>query len=148
MILSYSNIMSSFKVTIGNITINDGMILPFDMTQQKPKITFDKNQGDKFIILVVDPDAPTRKNPIYKYWLHLLIINNNDTIVDYEFPSPPAGSGKHQYVFYLLKQEQILNRANLNVDKNIKRNNFNVAEFMNHNKLKIVDSVYFETERK
>jgi phosphatidylethanolamine-binding protein len=183
--------MSNFNVRIGDIVIQNGMFIPFGKSQSKPKINFDRYPNDKYTIVMVDPDAPSRNNPIYKYWLHLLIINNNEKIISHEPPSPPIGSGKHRYIFFLLKQpgtldknkliitnnitkhinnfdncnnsgknnfgksaqnnnqtistEVIVNGNNNNV--NIERKNFNFGEFIQNNKLEIVGSICFETER-
>ncbi|XWV24450.1 phosphatidylethanolamine-binding protein-like protein [Tupanvirus deep ocean] len=140
--------MNSFSVVIAGITIRDGVFIPLERITQKPKIKFDRYPDEFYTILMVDPDAPSRENPIYKYWLHLLIINNNQKIVSYEPPSPPINSGKHRYIFYLLKQQGVLSKNKLQDfnDNNIDRKNFNLEDFINDNNLKIMSSVYFETE--
>ena len=150
--------MSNFSVIIDDIIVRDGLFIPLDKTKKTPKINFDRYPSEKYTIVTIDPDAPSRKNPIYKYWLHLLIINNDQKVIPYESPSPPKGSGKHRYIFYLLKQQNTINKNKLMTpNKNpqivdnikisdIKRNNFNFGEFMHDNNLEIVDSVYFETE--
>ncbi|XWV25681.1 phosphatidylethanolamine-binding protein-like protein [Tupanvirus soda lake] len=142
--------MNSFNVVIGNTTIKDGIFIPLDQIVRKPKIRFDRYPDELYTILMVDPDAPSRENPIYKYWLHLLIINNHQKIVSYEPPSPPKNSGKHRYIFYLLKQSDVLNKHQLQIpninSNNFDRKNFSLDDFINDNDLKIISSVYFETE--
>lgn len=156
--------MNLFKISINDKNIKDGIYIPFEESQTVPKISFNQKQQKKFTILMVDPDAPSRSNPIYKYWLHLLTINNNNNsnsnnnniIVNYEPPSPPKKSGKHRYIFYLLEQSHDLNKDNIIIPKKFidkngspkERNNFNLGEFIENNKLKIIDSIYFETEKK
>ena len=144
--------MSNFSVEINNVIVHNGDHLPLNKVQTKPKINYKKQQGDNYTIIMVDPDAPAKNNPIYKYWLHLLITNNDQTIVPFEPPTPPINSGEHRYIIYLLKQKTIINKSEIKVsnDKNgnIKRNNFNLAEFIHDHKLEIVDSVYFITENK
>lgn len=60
-----------------------------------------------FTLVMVDPDAPSRKNPQFRSWMHWLVLNANSTerlhegeeAVEYKGPSPPQGSGPHRYVF-------------------------------------------------
>ena len=52
---------------------------------------------------MIDPDAPSRTNPIKANWLHWMIINTGfdksghllqgQTIWEYYGPAPPKGSG-------------------------------------------------------
>lgn len=141
--------MNNFKVTISGINITNGILLDLKTSQEKPRITFDRYPNDNFTVLIVDPDAPSKKNPIYKYFLHLLIINNSDKIVEFLPPDPPKGSGKHRYFFYLLDQQKKVNRSDLNLSKsNTDRKNFNLADFIQNNNLRIMESIYYETEYK
>lgn len=135
--------MNSFQITISDTIIKNGLIIPFDKSQSRPDIKFNKSPDEYYTIIMVDPDAPSRQNPINKYWLHLLIVNNNSEIVKFEPPSPPTGSGNHRYVFFLLKQSGVLHGSKL---KSVNgRKNFNVREFIANNNLKVIDSVYFVT---
>lgn len=139
--------MSRLKVNINEHTILNGEYLSLNEAQINPKITFHRFPNDYYTIIMVDPDAPSRSNPIYKYWLHLLIINNDQIIIPYHPPSPPKKSGKHRYIFYLVKQTHQINMKNLNLlNDNSHRSNFNLADFIIHNQMKIIESVYFETE--
>lgn len=60
-----------------------------------------------FALLMVDPDAPSRKKPTFRSWMHWLVLNANSTeklhegeaAVKYAGPAPPPGSGPHRYVF-------------------------------------------------
>ncbi|BCS83470.1 phosphatidyl ethanolamine-binding protein-like protein [Cotonvirus japonicus] len=144
--------MSDFRVNINGIIITNNMILPLKQTQIMPKITCNSTNNDYYTIIVVDPDAPSPKNPIYKYFLHLLIINNNETIVPYKYPSPPKNSGLHRYYFYLMKQSNYLkyDKLGLQINDNheVVRQKFNFGEFIQNNNLKQVDFVYFLTENK
>lgn len=145
--------MSSFSVRIADFFIRDGIFIPFEKSHSKPKIKFDRYPEDNYAILMIDPDAPSRNNPIYADFLHLLIINNKKIIVPYEPPNPPKNSGRHKYVFYLLKQstfidEGKLNLSNISNNSNINRKNFILSDFIRKNRLVIVASTYFETENK
>lgn len=141
--------MTNLQVSIHNNIIYDGIVIPLKYTQELPKINFTKNNNEKYTIIMVDPDAPSRKNPIYKYFLHWLVINNNEIIMDFTPPAPPKNSGPHRYFIFILKQDKLLNQTNIKINKTngkIKREKFNFAEFIADNNLEIIESVYFITE--
>lgn len=146
--------MAEINVTIDNIKISNGTYLTFEQSQKNPDITFKYLPEEYYTIAVVDPDAPSRDNPIHRYWLHLLIINNNDKLISYQKPSPPSGSGNHRYIFYLLKQSYLIDIDDVNLKNSetpefepFVRQKFNLPKFISNNDLEIVDSVYFETSR-
>jgi phosphatidylethanolamine-binding protein len=144
--------MNSFKIEYdtnivqSNCSESNGMILSFEEVQKMPTIKFNKDPNKLYTIIMVDPDAPSRKNPIYKYWLHWLIINNHDIIAPYHPPAPPAGSGRHRYYFYLFEQKSVSNKDKLN-NLYEERNNFNLENFIVKYNLNQINCVYFETER-
>nr|QZX43511.1 phosphatidylethanolamine-binding protein [Mimivirus sp.] len=140
--------MTNLQVSIHNNIINDGEFIPLKYTQELPKINFTKNNNDKYTIIMVDPDAPSRRNPIYKYFLHWLIINNNEIIMDFTPPAPPKNSGPHRYFIFVLKQNKLLNSSSIKINNKMKREKFNLAEFIADNDLEIIDSIHFITENK
>ena len=137
--------MNKLIITINCMRIQNGIYLPLKQVQYVPKIEFVKEPNTLYTIVVVDPDAPSPKNPIYKYVLHWLIINNNEEINEFKFPSPPPGSGKHRYYFFLLKQK---NKLDKNEFKNLitERTKFNLANFIHKYDLIIVDKIYFQSD--
>lgn len=141
--------MNKFTITINNSVIKNGEFISLDKSQSEPKINYTRALGEKYSVIMIDPDAPSRTKPIYKYWLHYLIINNNEIIVPFNPPAPPKNSGKHRYMFYLLKQNKNIDKNQLkiiNTNSGIKRNNFKFSEFLTDNNLEIIDYIYFETE--
>ncbi|KAH7960071.1 hypothetical protein HPB49_016741 [Dermacentor silvarum] len=94
-----------------------------------------------FALLMVDPDATSRQNPQFRSWLHWIVVNVNatdklhegDQAVPYNGPAPPKGSGPHRYVFLLYCQRgRRLQGSELAPEK---RNNFNLADFVNKTEL-------------
>ena len=94
---------------------------------------------DFYTILMVDPDAPSRSNPVMAEWLHWLVVNvknnfNNingedtTTIMDYAGPTPPRRTRDHRYCIYVFKQlgGQDPNLASLQFD----RPKFNTRAFL------------------
>lgn len=89
---------------------------PLESLAERPKVELEKlgKLTDKNLTLImVDPDAPSTKNPSCRSWLHWIETNVNTKtqdirtgreIVKYQPPSPPSGSGKHRYFFLLYEQ--------------------------------------------
>lgn len=136
----------ALKVSIGRKQIKDGDILPLQLARKKPTIDFNLEKYDtskKHTIIVVDPDAPSADNPIYKYWLHQLTINETQNVLGYVPPSPPKNSGPHRYFFFLYEQQRNIDSDKININL---RKNFNLAQFVADNNLREVSSVYFVTQ--
>eukprot|EP00112_Aurelia_sp_Birch-Aquarium-sp1_P008242 Seg1903.4 transcript_id=Seg1903.4/GoldUCD/mRNA.D3Y31 product="Protein BROTHER of FT and TFL 1" protein_id=Seg1903.4/GoldUCD/D3Y31 len=93
-----------------------GETFPIEALTSRPKVELDKlgKLTDKNLTLVmVDPDAPSNKNPSCRSWLHWIVSGTNTKVKDitegrelvkYQPPSPPSGSGKHRYYFLLYEQ--------------------------------------------
>lgn len=139
-------------VIINNSLVKKDGLISYDIaTKNKPKIQFKRNDYDNYCILTVDPDAPSATSPIYKYWLHMLIVNNENIVIPYEPPNPPKNSGLHRYFFLLYKQKSYIDVKKLISDmvNNINnRKKFNLEEFVKNHNLELCDSTYFKTELK
>lgn len=119
-------------VTLGNTLSVSG-------TQDKPKIQLTLNsptedgkiesinEGDKFILVLTDPDAPSNSDHKWSEYLHWLVTDitlpnlktesgepeishfidaaQGKEVFKYEGPGPPPKTGKHRYVFLLFKQD-------------------------------------------
>ncbi|KAI5956228.1 TFS1 [Candida jiufengensis] len=119
-------------VTLGNTLSVDG-------TQKIPKIQLTLNsptedgkiesinEGDKFILVLTDPDAPSNSDhkwSEYCHWLvtdikfsntkddkgepeisHFIDFKQGQELLPYVGPGPPPKTGKHRYVFLLYKQD-------------------------------------------
>ncbi|XP_072005427.1 phosphatidylethanolamine-binding protein 4 isoform X3 [Engystomops pustulosus] len=82
-----------------------------------PVVTFPNAQEDKdYVLMMVDPDAPSRQNPIRRSWRHWILayIKGHDLlcgkslkgriITEYNGPSPPVNTGYHRYEISLYLQ--------------------------------------------
>lgn len=120
----------------------------------RPKIKFNNQYeiGKFYTLIMLDPDAPSRKDPKNRSWLHWIVINirngnvkNGTELVSYNPPTPPAGTGRHRYIFFLFKQEQRQKR----VETIRKRSKFNINKYASSNGLARVSGfLYFTTEAK
>lgn len=69
--------------------------------------------GSPYSLLMVDPDAPSRKQPTKRSWLHWMVLNaqssdrfhDGEVAMPYKGPNPPSGSGAHRYVFLVYCQD-------------------------------------------
>merc|ERR1712080_321771 len=76
------------------------------------------SKGKLYTVAMVDPDAPSRKNPRAAQWLHWILTNDDgdqllsgenlvgEEVITYAGPSPPKGSGPHRYVLLVWEQQQ------------------------------------------
>ncbi|KAM4675008.1 phosphatidylethanolamine-binding protein 4 [Discoglossus pictus] len=82
-----------------------------------PKIFFTKAQeGQKYTLIMVDPDAPSRSDPVNRFWRHWVVtdipgqglltggILNGKIESEYRRPNPPPQTGYHRYQFLLYLQ--------------------------------------------
>lgn len=88
-----------------------------------------------FALVMLDPDAPSRKNAVARSWLHWMVVDARSTrklhkgrtAKRYNGPTPPKGSGPHRYVFlaYCQGGKHVRSRK----IAPIRRNNFKLAKF-------------------
>ncbi|KAK2902270.1 hypothetical protein Q8A73_012016 [Channa argus] len=68
-----------------------------------------------YVLVMVDPDAPSHAHPTSAFWRHWLIVDiqgdalkngqiQGTTLTDYYPPTPPQNSGFHRYQFMLFEQ--------------------------------------------
>lgn len=138
--------MRLLDVLFDTIKITNGMYIDLSHVQAQPKIKFSIPHNKYYTLLMADPDAPSRKNPKYKYWLHWLVMNNNDEIIGFSPSNPPPKSGKHRYYIYLFEQPNKI--ENLPQSNEYGRKNFSIDNFINKYKLSLVSGVMYETENK
>ncbi|XP_038641408.1 phosphatidylethanolamine-binding protein 4 isoform X1 [Scyliorhinus canicula] len=82
----------------------------------KPRVKFVQAKKDKnYVLIMVDPDAPSKENPKYRFWRHWLVTNilgedlqagviQGTVLSEYRPPTPPSGTGYHRYQFFLYEQ--------------------------------------------
>lgn len=104
------------EVTLGNT-------LKVSETQEKPEINITLSESepeDTFTLVLTDPDAPTRGDKKWSEYCHYIAsgikpktsggevipvdYSSATELISYQGPAPPPGTGKHRYVFLLLKE--------------------------------------------
>lgn len=141
------------KIRFAKKYIKDNQIINVDEVQTVPIIEHNFKRDKLYTLIMVDQDAPSRKNPVNKYWLHWIMININDRglgdeAIKYQPGSPPQGSGLHRYCFILFEQPyEIKNNTILKfVDGN--RAKFSPLQFEKRFDLKPIACITFLTEKK
>ncbi|XP_074614541.1 protein D2-like isoform X1 [Acropora palmata] len=125
---------------------------------EAPTVTYKSAvPGQKYLIAMVDPDAPFKDNPIFKSWLHWIVGNvdgndlgkgntfNGDTFTAYNPPTPPKPKpgthNDHRYFIYVFQQGHMLD-SNAEVKS---RKNFDVDAYMEDFDLQPVAMNMFRT---
>lgn len=70
-------IKNAIEIKFNGKQINYDDILSINTTLVKPTVKYVSSNTKYYTIIMIDPDAPNYENPIYKYYLHWLIINND-----------------------------------------------------------------------
>jgi phosphatidylethanolamine-binding protein (PEBP) family uncharacterized protein len=134
------------KVFINDTKLIDKKLYPLELFYSGyiPNIKSKVDSKKLYTIMIIDEDAPSKTNPINKYMIHLLVINNKTTIFDYKPPNPPINSGPHRYHVMVYEQPNIIDEYNI---KLVSRPKFNLNKFVSTNMLKLFDKFMFQTER-
>jgi phosphatidylethanolamine-binding protein (PEBP) family uncharacterized protein len=140
------------KITYGSKEVKDGNELKPSEVTNAPKITWNADAKDLYTLAMVDPDAPSRKDPKFGEWRHWLVINipgnelsKGTVISQYAGASPPKGTGLHRYIFLLFKQPGELKLSPMD-DKGKGRANFKIREFAKTHKLTPVGGNFFQAQ--
>jgi|SRR5579871_3935603 len=116
------------------VTTNDDQkLISKNDSQGSIKISWPYQAGDLFTVIVYDINS---RNPSY---VHLLAINvpNNDiskglTILSYESPNPPPGTGRHIYIVDIYKQSERLSLTSSRSRDRFDVNTFASSLGLNH----------------
>jgi len=101
------------------IAFNDAQEIELEEVQNAPSVSLPVTSGPPgddalCTFMMVDPDAPSKADPKFRFWLHWLRVNvacksgpltKGDEVVPFNPSAPPAGSGFHRYIFLLFQQE-------------------------------------------
>ncbi|XP_005992654.1 phosphatidylethanolamine-binding protein 4 isoform X2 [Latimeria chalumnae] len=81
-----------------------------------PVVQYSKaNENENYVMIMVDPDAPRRDQPRFRYWRHWLVTDilgknlkagviKGKTLSEYRRPTPPQNTGYHRYQFLIYSQ--------------------------------------------
>jgi len=136
----------SISVSYGSHAVTDGIELTKTQTHSAPEVKIQADDSTLVTLLMTDPDAPSRENPVRAEWMHWAVANieagdvsSGDTVVEYNGPSPPPGTGKHRYIFTAYAQTQ----GRIKVTAPSGRNNFDSKAFASTHHLTALASTQF-----
>lgn len=121
-----------------NVTVDKGRELTPTQVKSEPKINFTANPTAWYTICMVDPDAPSRKEPTFREILHWMVVNipgsnvtAGEVIAGYRGSGAPKGTGLHRYVFFVYKQSDKLTFDEPRVSSTSRKNrlNFSLKKF-------------------
>lgn len=79
--------------------------------KNQPKVSWVADPNKFYFLSMVDPDAPSRKQPEFAQVNHWAVgnikgndLNTGKIIAEYRGSGPPKGSGLHRYVFLVFEQ--------------------------------------------
>lgn len=100
------------KVSYPNgVNANLGNELTPTQVKDKPQLSWEAEKGAYYTLLMIDPDAPSRKDRSMGEILHWLVMNipesaveHGDEITEFIGSGAPKDSGLHRYIFLIFKQ--------------------------------------------
>ncbi|KAH8251219.1 hypothetical protein KR032_003274 [Drosophila birchii] len=95
--------------------IEEGKVYTPTELKFQPRLDWAADPGSFYTVLMICPDAPNRENPMYRSWLHWLVVNvpgldimKGQAISDYFGPLPPKDSGIQRYLILVYQQSDKL----------------------------------------
>jgi len=97
------------------VTVDLGNELTPTQVKDKPKLKWEADDDSYYTLILSDPDAPSRANPVIREVRHWYVVNipgnkvdEGETLFDYIGSGPPKDTGLHRYVFTVFKQPEHL----------------------------------------
>jgi len=135
---------ASIKVDYNSgVAAQQGNELKPTQVKDQPRFTYEAKPDDHYTLVMVDPDAPSRKEPKLREILHFMVANipgqdvdKGDVLAEYIGSGPPQGTGLHRYIFLLFKQSGRL-ESKMKISKTSRngRVNFSIRKFAKEHNL-------------
>ncbi|KAF8204790.1 phosphatidylethanolamine-binding protein [Pholiota molesta] len=145
------NITFTDSVTMDTVDVVPGILLTMEQTADEPMFFLDTSESDSnmdmslstFVLIIVDPDAPTPQMPNISEFLHFvggdfmadsttgLLSNSSPALMEFFSPTPPPGSDPHRYVVLVFDQPDGFDTtASMFVNATTPRTNFSASDFV------------------
>lgn len=93
------------------VSVNLGNELTPTKVKDKPIVSWDAEKNAYYTLFMVDPDAPSRRNPINREFRHWLVVNipessveKGDEMIEFIGSGAPKNTGLHRYIYLIYKQ--------------------------------------------
>jgi len=101
------------SIDVGGVKITPGSEVTPKQVTALPRLEWPHTSSDLFTVIVIDPDVPSRKTPLYdtphNHAAYVNVPGNNisagESNLPYFGPAPPQGTGLHRYLWLIYKQE-------------------------------------------
>ncbi|ORX73204.1 PEBP-like protein, partial [Linderina pennispora] len=121
---------------------------PPNETAQAPTVAWDADPAKFYTLALVDPDAPSRANPIRALMRHWLVVNipgsnvaaGNSTGTPYLNPNPFPGCGRKRFVWVLAEQAKELPELTAPAT----RPKFDLEGYLASNDMTLIGANYFQ----
>jgi len=118
---------TALSVVYGDgVQVNGGNEMLISGVQSQPTINYPTEAQSFYTLYMIDPDNDSRETHKYRQFIHWLVINipgvvggqqislsNGLVVSPYMGSAPGAGTGRHRYVFLLMKQSAPVDPANV-----------------------------------
>ncbi|KAL9477374.1 hypothetical protein ACSS6W_007215 [Trichoderma asperelloides] len=135
-----------------------GSLFRVSEVKQAPFVSFEAEAGDlsgdaSYMLLLIDPDAPTPDDPKFAFWRHWVLpglrpLTSADGIVaqtkpvltEYLAPGPKDDSKPHRYLFLLFREPHglTLTKEDVGGEEFVQRRSFDPVTFVEKHQLQLV----------
>jgi len=102
-------------ITYGdNVVESEEKVLTPTQTKEMPNVSWKGEEGTLYTVVMTDPDAISRQNPLFREFVHYAAVNvtgseisadsDVNVALQYAGPGPPYNSGLHRYVWLVYAQ--------------------------------------------
>mmetsp|Transcript_9401 Transcript_9401/g.14166 ORF Transcript_9401/g.14166 Transcript_9401/m.14166 type:complete len:1182 (-) Transcript_9401:166-3711(-) len=104
------------SVSFGSERATGGSEVAPVCARASPAVTYEAPADGLYTLIMTDPDAPSRSEPLFREYLHWAVVNipgngisMGETVLPYVGPGPPMHSGQHRYFLCLFRQSGRVN---------------------------------------
>ncbi|KAL7924349.1 phosphatidylethanolamine-binding protein [Trichoderma austrokoningii] len=139
------------EVDLGNLfRVREVKLAPFVSFEAEPG---DSSADASYMLLLIDPDAPTPDDPKFAYWRHWvlpglkplasaegIVAQTKPVLTEYLAPGPKDDSKPHRYLFLLFREPHGLDLAKEDVggEEFVQRRSFDAIKFVERHQLQLV----------
>ena len=138
-------IVGKFNTTVplqlsfsGGMLANNGNLLTPTEVRHAPVVAFKSVPNKLYTLLMIDPDAPSKAEPMYREFVHWVVVNipgcditAGEVVAPYFGAAPPYKSGPHRYFIFLYEQPTPLSPTEVSnlVDYFVRRGGFTIVRW-------------------
>ncbi|KAK1241320.1 hypothetical protein MKX08_001294 [Trichoderma sp. CBMAI-0020] len=146
------------RVSFDGRDVEHGNLFRVREVKLAPFVSFEAEAGDSsgeasYMLLLIDPDAPTPDDPKFAYWRHWvlpglkplaaadgIVAQTKPVLTEYLAPGPKDDSKPHRYLFLLFREPHglALTKQDVGGEEFVQRRSFDAAKFVEQHQLQLV----------